>query len=162
MKSLLRRVGFVACACLFSGGLAGVAAAADAPGPCGGLTAADAAAILQIPAADVTGPQHLETFTCIYRSQKDYYKSLTFNVYVEKSAAEASKKLDALKEGLADLSPAVAVKNLGDEAWRFPDSRVLRLLMREGNVRLDVVTPGDGTSQEKIAEIVLRHIPKAE
>ncbi len=150
----------VAGLCLLSANLWAVSAQAGAPqpGPCGGLTAADAAAILQVPVADVAGPQHLSTFSCVYRSRQDFYKSLTFNVYVEQSAAEAGKKLDAVKGDLAVLSPVGAVKNLGDEAWRAPDPRVQRLLMRKGAIWIDVVTPGDEVSQKKIVQIVLMHL----
>lgn len=127
-------------------------------GPCGGLGVAQAASILHIPPNDVSGPQHLSSFTCIYRSRKDFYTSLTYNVYVEPSAGQAARKLEALKEGLADLSPIQAVDHLGDEAWRAPDPRVRRLLMRKGNVWLDVVTPGDQSSQVAVAKIVLAHL----
>lgn len=127
-------------------------------GPCGGLDAAQAAAILHIPASAVTGPQQLRTFSCIYRSRKDYYKSITFNVYVEKSAAVAQRNLDKLKDGLAVLSKIVAVGGLGDAAWRAPDSRVRRLLARKGAVWIDIVTPGDEASQVHIARIVLGHL----
>ena len=127
-------------------------------GPCGGLGVAQAASILHIPPTDVSGPQHLSSFTCIYRSRKDFYTSLTYNVYVEPSAGQAARKLEALKEGLADLSPIQAVDHLGDEAWRAPDPRVRRLLMRKGNVWLDVVTPGDQASQVAVAKIVLAHL----
>jgi hypothetical protein len=113
---------------------------------------------LHVAPTDVVGPQHLSTFTCIYRSRKDFYTSMTFNVYVEPSAAQAARKLAALRDGLADLSPIQAVDHLGDEAWRAPDPRVRRLLMRKGNVWLDVVTPGDGTSQVAVAKIVLAHL----
>jgi len=127
-------------------------------GPCGGLGPAQAAAILHIAPGDVAGPQHLSTFSCIYRSRKDFYTSLTFNVYVEPSAGQAARKLAALKDGLANLSPIQAVDHLGDEAWRAPDPRVKRLLMRKGNVWLDVVTPGDEVSQVQVARIVLAHL----
>lgn len=127
-------------------------------GPCGGLTVAQAAAILHIPVADVKGPQHFSTFSCVYRSRKDFYTSMTFNVYVEPSAAQAQRKLDAVKDGLAYLSPIDPVDHLGDGAWRAPDSRVRRLLMRKGNVWLDVVTPGDQASQVRIAEIVSANV----
>jgi hypothetical protein len=132
--------------------------AVDTAGPCGGLTPVQAASILHVPPADAAGPQHLSTFSCVYRSRKDFYTSLTFNVYVEASADQARRKLAALKDGLADLSPIVAVDHLGDEAWRAPDSRVRRLLVRKDNVWLDVVTPGDEASQRKVARIVLAHI----
>ncbi len=136
----------------------GASAAAATTGPCGGLTAAQAAAILHVPPADVAGPQHLSTFSCVYRSRQDFYTSLTYNVYVEPSAAQAVQELAAVRDGLANLSPIKAVDGLGDEAWRAPDSRVRRLLMRKDNVWLDVVTPGDEASQRKVASIVLAHI----
>ena len=87
-------------------------------GPCGGLTAAQAASILRISTTDVAGPQHLSTFSCVYRSRKDFYTSMTFNVYVEPSVAQAKQKLEALKEGLADLSPIKAVDHLGEVGRR--------------------------------------------
>lgn len=127
--------------------------------PCGGLTAADAASILKIAPGDVKGPQHLKSFSCVYRSKSDFYKSVTFNVYEQESVAEAAHKLAADKEGLAFLSPIKALDKLGDEAYRAPDSRVRRLLMRKGRVWLDVTTPGDEASQRRIAQIVLKHLP---
>lgn len=127
--------------------------------PCGGVTAGNAAAILQIAPADVKGPTHLKTFSCVYRSKSDFYKSVTFNVYQEDSAAEAARKLAADKEGLAYLSPIKALDKLGDEAYRAPDSRVRRLLVRKGPVWIDVTTPGDEASQRRIAQIVLKHLP---
>ena len=128
-------------------------------GPCGGITVAQAASILHVAPADIAGPQHFSTFSCVYRSHKDFYTSMTFNVYVEASATLAQRKLAADKDGLAFLSPIVAVGHLGDEAWRAPDPRVRRLLMRKGRVWLDVVTPGDEAAQRKVAEIVLEHLP---
>ena len=127
--------------------------------PCGGLTAADAASILKISSADVKGPLHFKEFSCVYRAKDDFYKNVSFNVYPEGSAAQAAHKLEADKEGLAFLSPIKAVDKLGDEAYRAPDSRVKRLLMRKGRVWLDVTTPGDEASQRRIAQIVLKHLP---
>lgn len=127
-------------------------------GPCGGLDAAQAATILHRAPGALSGPRHLASFTCVYRARDDFYTSLTFNVYVEPSAAQAARKLAAVKDGLAGLSPLRAVGRLGDEAWRAPDPRVRRLLMRKGNVWLDVVTPGDEASQVAVARIVLAHL----
>jgi len=127
--------------------------------PCGGLSAADAASILKIAPADVKGPLHFKEFSCVYRAKDDFYKSISFNVYPQASAAEAAQKLEADKEGLAFLSPIKALDKLGDEAYRAPDSRVRRLLVRKGQVWIDVTTPGDETSQRRIAQIVLKHLP---
>lgn len=127
--------------------------------PCGGLTAADAASILKIAAADVKGPLHFKSFSCVYRAKDDFYKNVSFNVYPEVSPAQAAHKLQSEKEGFAFLSPIKALDKLGDEAYRAPDSRVKRLLMRKGRVWLDVTTPGDEASQRRIAQIVLKHLP---
>jgi hypothetical protein len=127
--------------------------------PCGGLTAADAASILKIASADVKGPLHFKAFSCVYRAKDDFYKNVSFNVYPEASAARAARKLQSEKEGFAFLSPIKALDKLGDEAYRAPDSRVKRLLVRKGRVWVDVTTPGDEASQRRIAQIVLKHLP---
>ena len=94
----------------------------------------------------------------MYRAKDDFYKSVSFNVYPEDSAPEAARKLEAEKEGLAVLSPVKALDKLGDEAYRLPDPRVKRLLMRKGRVWLDVTTPGDEARQKRIAQIVLKNL----
>jgi hypothetical protein len=127
--------------------------------PCGGISAADAASILGVAASDVKGPQHFKDISCVYRAKDDFYKSVSFNVYPQASAAEAARKLEAEKEGLAVLSPVKALDKLGDEAYRLPDPRVKRLLMRKGRVWLDVTTPGAEAAQIRIAQIVLKHLP---
>jgi len=127
--------------------------------PCGGLSAADAASILKIAPADVKGPLHFKEFSCVYRAKDDFFKNISFNVYSQASAAEAAQKLEADKEGLAFLSPIKTLDKLGDEAYRAPDSRVRRLLVRKGPVWFDVTTPGDEASQHRIAQIVLKHLP---
>ena len=134
------------------------ASSVETAGPCGGITAEQVASILKIAPADVSGPQHLSTFSCVYRSSKDFYTSMTFNVYVEPSAAQAHDKLNSQMQGLGVLSKIVAVDNLGDEAWRAPDPRVGRLMARKDNVWVDIVTPGDQTSQEQMARIVLGNV----
>lgn len=128
-------------------------------GPCGGLSAADASSILGVAASDVKGPQHFKEFSCVYRAKDDFYKSVSFNVYPEDSAAQAARKLEAEKEGLAVLSPIKALDKLGDEAYRAPDPRVKRLLVRKGRVWVDVTTPGEEAAQQRIAQIVLKHLP---
>lgn len=127
--------------------------------PCGGLTVAQAAVILKIPVADVVGPHTSKAFSCEYHSKADFYSRITFNVYPEASAAVAAQKLQSTREGLAFLSPIKPVPNLGDEAYRAPDPRAGRLLMRKGSIWLDVVTPGDEASQLQIAQIVVKHLP---
>ncbi len=127
--------------------------------PCGGVSPAQAASILQIPSADVVGPTHFKTFSCSYHSDKNSFASLNFNLYATPSAAAAGSRLNAIKENLGFLSPSVAVADLGDEAWYFPDSRARRLLMRKGSVWLDVTTPGDKASQIRIARIVAENLP---
>jgi hypothetical protein len=127
--------------------------------PCGGLSAADVASILKIAPADVKGPQHFKEFSCVYRAKDDFYKSVKFNVYPEDSAAQAAHKLQSEKEGFAFLSPIKPIDKLGDEAYRAPDPRVKRLLMRKGRVWVDVTTPGDEAAQKRIAQIVLKHLP---
>jgi len=127
--------------------------------PCGGVKPEDAASILKVPLADIDGPKTLKTFTCYYHSKRHPYTTLSFNLYAEASAAKAVHDLDSIKEGLAFLSTIKAVKNLGDEAYRAPDSRARRLLMRKGRYLLDVTTPGDAAAQLRITRIVLAHLP---
>ncbi|MEJ2345198.1 MAG: hypothetical protein P8076_05285 [Gammaproteobacteria bacterium] len=127
--------------------------------PCGGLKSAAAAAILNIPVGDVQGPQTSTVFSCLYRSKSHPFMTLTFNVYAEASDAAAQRALDNDKQGLAVLSPITPLARLGDEAYRAPDPRVRRLLMRKGRVWIDIVTPGDQASQQRIARIVLEHLP---
>lgn len=127
--------------------------------PCGGLKPGAAAAILNVPVGDVQGPQTSTVFSCIYRSKSHPFVTLTFNVYAQASDAAARRALDNDKQGLAVLSPITPLVRLGDEAYRAPDPRVRRLLMRKGRFWIDVVTPGDQGSQQRIARIVLEHLP---
>ena len=135
------------------------AAAGPAVGLCGGLKAADAAAILHIPASDVDGPHTSKVSGCLYWSRKDVFTRLNFNIYTADTPAAAAQKMASEKDGFTFLSRIQPLDNLGDEAWRAPDPRVRRLLMRKGRVWLDVVTPGDEAAQRKVAEIVLEHLP---
>jgi hypothetical protein len=134
------------------------AAAGPTVGPCGGVKAADAAAILHIPASDVDGPHTSKVFSCLYRSRKDAFTTLSFNVHTADTPAAAAQQLASEKDGFTYLSKIQPLDNLGDEAWRAPDPRVRRLLVRKGRVWLDVVTPGDEAAQRKVAQIVLEHV----
>ena len=127
--------------------------------PCGGLTAADAAAILKVPAKDLQGPRSNRTYSCSYWSKSHHRVTLNFSLYTEASPAKAVYALDALKQRLAVLSPIIVLKQLGDEAYRVPDPRIGQLLMRKGRVWIEVVTPSDGASQRRIAQIVSEHLP---
>lgn len=134
------------------------AVAAPPVGPCGGVTPTDAATILKVPLSDVIGPKSYKTFSCVYRSKRHPYRQVTFNIYVADSPAQAAQALASLKEGLGFLSPIKAVPKLGDEAYRAPDPRVRRMLMRKGRVWVDVLAPGDAASQLRIVQIVLEHL----
>ncbi len=127
--------------------------------PCGGLTVTEAAAILKIPVKDLREPQSNRIFSCSYGSRSRRLLTLNFSIYVEDSPARAQRALDALRQSLAVLSPIIVVDQLGDEAYRAPDPRVGQLLMRKGRVWVDVVTPSDGVSQQRIAQIVSAHLP---
>ncbi len=140
-------------------------------GPCGGLTAADAAAILHIPPADVQAPRITKNpevegaHNCSYRDAKNLFKSVGFQLAVEKSDAAAMHDMNVEKQNFSTLATVVPLKNLGDEAQRYVwrgDGPAPRLLMRKGNVWLDVMQPEDEPSQTKIAGIVLKHIVKAQ
>lgn len=134
------------------------AAATETSQGCAGLTAEQAAAILGLAPADLVGPQHLETFTCRFHGRSDPFKTLSFNAYTESSAAEAARKMDSEEEGFAFLSKIDTLQDLGDEAWRAPDSRARRLVFRKGATWVDIVTPGDSAAQVRIARIVLAHL----
>ena len=169
---ILRYVTFVAgVCCLFSPGAVSAGAGGSAPGHCGGLTVADGAAILHITPANVSGPQIVKdpdlgtAYRCWYHDSKDFFKSVNFELAVEKSAAAAERDMNVEKQNFAATASVVAVKGLGDEAWRYTwqgYGPAPRLLMRKGNVWLDVAQPEDEASQIKIAEIVLQHISTAQ
>ena len=136
-------------------------------GPCGGLTASDAAAILHIPPTEMQGPRitkdpDLEAaHICWYRDSKNIFKSVNFSLSIEKSAAAATRDMNGEKQNFATLAAVAAVKNLGDEAWCFTwrgYGPAPRLLMRKGNIWLDVRQPEDEASQTKIAEVVLKNL----
>lgn len=133
-------------------------AAGPSVGPCGGVKAADAAAILHIPAADVDGPHSNKVFSCLFRSRKDAFTTLSFNVHTAATAPAAARQLESERDGFKFLSKIQPLKDLGDEAYRAPDPRVGRLLMRKGRVWLDVVTPSSEAAQRKVAQIVLEHL----
>lgn len=125
---------------------------------CAGLTREQAASILGLAPGDLVGPEHLQTFTCRFHGRSDPYTTLTFNVYTESSAAEAASKMGEQEEGFTFLSSIDTLPGLGDLAWRAPDSRVRRLMVRKGATWVDIVTPGDSAAQVRIARIVLGHI----
>lgn len=165
---LLRWTRFLAAACvLFALGDVAAGAGPSAPGHCGGVTAADAAAILHIPQTDVRGPRitkdvELEAaYNCWYRDSKNFFKSVNFDLSIEKSAEAAERNMDVERENFSGGGAAVAAMKLGDGAWRYTwrgYGPAPRLLMRKGNVWLDVHQPEDQASQIKIAQIVLQHI----
>lgn len=140
-------------------------------GSCGGLTASDAAAILHVPPTAVKGPRITKApdldegaNNCSYRDSKNFFKSVSFYLSVQNSAAAATSSMNVEKQNFASLASVAAENNLGDEAWRYTwrgPGPAPRLLMRKGNVWLDVVQPEDEPSQLKIAQIVLKHITKA-
>ena len=135
------------------------AAAGKAPADgCAGLTREQAASILGLAPTDLVGPAHLETFTCRFHGKSDPYTTLSFNVYVEASEAEAERKMDEQEDGFTFLSSIDTLPGLGDMAWRAPDSRVRRLMVRKGATWVDIVTPGDSAAQVRIAHIVLGHL----
>lgn len=165
---ILYWAGFVAGMCCLCGlGAITARAGESAPGPCGGLTANDAAAILHVPPTDIKGPRVTEdvelkaAHNCQYRDANDFFKSVSFTLSVEKSAAAAEGGMNVERQNFAGTGSVVALKNLGDEAWRYTwrsPGPPPRLLMRKGNVWLDVMQPEDEASQIKIAQIVLAHL----
>lgn len=149
---------------------AAASAGAFTSGPCGGLTAADAAAILHISPADLQKPQITKNpevegaHNCSYRDSKNMFKSVGFQLAVEKSDAAATHDMNIEQQNFSTFATVSELKNLGDEAQRYVwrgAGPAPRLLMRKGNVWLDVMQPEDEASQTKIAGIVLKHIVKA-
>lgn len=157
---LLRGVGFLAGVCILSGLYAVPARAGEsAPGPCGGLTAAEAAAIMHVPRTYVQGPLTTRDISCSYRDTANIFKGVSFNLTVQESAAAASQAMDHERDNLTVDDSVVAVKNLGDEAWRLSGQYLIpRMLVRAGNVWLEILKPEDEATQLRIARLVLKHL----
>ncbi len=133
---------------------------------CAGFTAADAAKILGVPAADVTAKSEevYETlWTCSFTPKNG--KRLSFSIAVAESPKDAQSDMEQLRSHLETVAGTAPFKNklpkgaysdisgLGDDAvWTDVNST---LSVRKGNITIQVMTPSDKMVQIKIAQAVL-------
>jgi hypothetical protein len=136
---------------------------------CGGFTAADAAAILGVPAAGVTAKvqrSHEALWLCSFAGSDG--RAVSFSIAIAESAEEAARGLESYRANLtiAAASPAVRatvpdgacspVAGLGDEAfWTGVNGT---LTVRRKNVSLQVSLPPERPAQVKVAEAFLRRL----
>ncbi len=133
---------------------------------CVGFTAADAAKILGVPAANLTARSEevYETLRMCSFTPKNG-KGLSFSIAVAKSAKDAKSDMEQLRSHLETAAGTAPFKDklpkgaysdisgLGDEAvWTDVNST---LNVRKGNITIQVITPSDKMVQIKIAEAVL-------
>jgi hypothetical protein len=130
---------------------------------CNGFTAADAAAILGLPATEVsaeTKELYPGSWQCLFDSNAG--KTIAFNVSVAKSVDQASNDMEQYRSHLQTAAETSSskenlpkgaynnVQGLGDEAvWTDMN---FSLAVREGNVTVTVSLPKDQTIQTKVAE----------
>jgi hypothetical protein len=131
---------------------------------CNGFTAADAAAILGLPAAKVTAKTeelYAGNWQCMFTTE-EVGKTVSFNVSVAKSAGEASRNMEQYRSHLetaGEVSPFKEnlpngaysdIGGLGDDGvWTDINAS---LAIRQGNVTVQVSMPKDKMLQMKIAE----------
>jgi hypothetical protein len=132
--------------------------------PCAGLSDGEAAALLGTPAGDVErselGP--MVGGGCSLKSRSQMTKSIVFVLHREGSLAAGRAAFEQQKAGFEAVVPAREVAGLGDEAAWFGSREPVvlkRLLVRKGNVWLDVVAaPDDLAGSQKVAQVVLRKL----
>jgi hypothetical protein len=128
--------------------------------PCGGLTDSEAAALLGIPVGDVEKKALGEMMdnACSLRSSTERRKTVTFTLHRESSIAAAQAGLDRFAGNLGVTVPAERLAGLGeDAAWFGRKEPVVldRLLVRKGNVWLDVSAAAGLDGSRRVAEAVL-------
>jgi hypothetical protein len=130
------------------GGLASVD-----PAQCGGYSAADAAAILGVPASGVSRrAQRVDerAWTCSFASGKGG-PQVVFRIEVARSAAEAAAEMERYRKRLHDEYSDLM--GLGDEGvWTEVDRSVT---YRKQNVTIRVQQPPDKLAQLKVAKTIL-------
>ncbi len=134
--------------------------------PCGGLTAADATAILSLSAAELeqeAGRMTMEgapsnAYTCSYTARTDWTVSLAFALYVEPSAKAAAAQIEEGRQSMGAVSEVESLPGVGDEAYWFPGKMLERTLARKGAVWIDVLMPSDKDRQRQVAEAALRGV----
>ena len=126
--------------------------------PCAGLTAEEAAVILEAPVDDLEikagvkgGP------SCYYGVRGQQLVTLSFDVFVEDSAAAASDRQASMREGFGFVAETEDIADLGDEAFYSGDP-VDRMVTRRHNVLIDVLTPNGVDVQRRITEIILENL----
>jgi hypothetical protein len=130
--------------------------------PCGGLSDAEAAALLGIPAEDldktVLGPM-FDNACSLKSKAKPLGPSISFSLAEEGSVADAEAAFERQAGNFATTVQGEPVEGLGDQATWFGsrDPVVLdRLLARKGNVWLDVISaPEKEDGARRVAEAVL-------
>jgi hypothetical protein len=131
---------------------------------CNGFTAADAAAILGLPATGVsaeTKELYPGSWQCLFDSG-NAGKTIAFNVSVAKTVDQASNDMEQYRSHLQTAAETSSskenlpkgaynnVQGLGDEAvWTDMN---YSLAVRKGNVTVTVSLPKDQTIQTKVAE----------
>ncbi len=135
---------------------------------CGGFTTADAAKILQVPAAAIqawTQNPHESFWTCSFASGK---LLLEFSVAVSSTVEDAMADMvryrrnmeetaatDAFKDSLPDGAWS-GIAGLGDEAVWTDINRTLRA--RQGNVIVQVLAPAGKPAQVKVAAAFFKNL----
>ncbi len=129
---------------------------------CGGLSDAEAAALLGIPAEDldktVLGPM-FDNACRLKSSAQPLGPSISFSLAEEDSAADAEAAFDRQAGNFATTVPGEPVEGIGDQATWFGRREPVvldRLLARKGNVWLDVISaPEKEDGAKRVAEAVL-------
>ena len=135
---------------------------------CAGFTAADAAQVMNLPAAAVTARTekiHDTLWMCTFSSAK---KTVSFSVELAESAAQASADMARYRENLEVAAETAAYKGrlpkgawseitpLGEEnTWTDINHT---LTVRQGNLTLQVQPPVEKLEQIKLARAFLKKL----
>ncbi|MBE0618558.1 MAG: hypothetical protein IH608_11635, partial [Proteobacteria bacterium] len=131
-----------------AGGGGGVLAGLD-PAQCGGFSAADAAAILEVPAGGLTRrveQVHGSLWSCSFAAKDG--KQVLFSIEVAKGAAEAAEDMEQYRNHLGDNYSDLM--GLGDEGvWTEVNQTVT---YRKQNVTIQVQQPPEKIPQLKVVK----------
>jgi hypothetical protein len=135
---------------------------------CAGFTAADAGAILGLPAAAITARTekvHASLWTCTFRAGE---QTLAFSVELARTAEEAAADMARYRENLELTAETAPFKDklpkgawseivpLGDEnTWTDVSGT---LTVRQGNVTLQVQAPAGKLEQISVAKAFLKKL----
>jgi len=149
------------------------AVAGEGAAHCGAVPLENAAAMLNVPAADLVtssndlavSPEDLQNevykyppYNCTIRAKSNFLASIAYVTYMYSDPVQARIEFNKMKEGFASVSKVDEVPDVGDEAFWAGDKRFQRLVVKKGEAVIDILNPEDFDLQKNIALLVLDHL----